>query len=273
MHFGEPLDDERLAALLRPDERHRHGHHRRRLRRRRGRRAPRPRARRPRPRQLPRRRRDRPRLLHGRARGGEGLPALHRPAPARPGRLRRLHPDGDGARRSSASAPARSISCSCTTPTAPATRARSVWEAMRAVRDEGLARAIGVAPGPANGFTLDVIDCFERFGELIEWAMVILNPLEPWPGELVLPAAREHGVEAHHARGRLRRPVLGRRPARARVRAARPSRLPARRLGRGRPRAPRADAPGRRAPRPHDAPARRPVEPRARAGRGASPRR
>jgi len=70
-----------------------------------------------------------------------------------------------------------------------------VWEAMRAVRDEGLARAIGVAPGPANGFTLDLIDCFERYGELIEWAMVILNPLEPWPGELVLPAAREHGVK------------------------------------------------------------------------------
>jgi aryl-alcohol dehydrogenase-like predicted oxidoreductase len=52
-----------------------------------------------------------------------------------------------------------------------------------------------VAPGPANGFTLDVIDCLERFGELIDWAMVILNPLEPWPGELVLPAAREHGVQ------------------------------------------------------------------------------
>src|SRR3954468_12496265 len=70
-----------------------------------------------------------------------------------------------------------------------------VWDALRDVRDEGLAGAIGVAPGPANGFTLDVIDCFERFGEIIEWAMVILNPLEPWPGELVLPAAREHGVK------------------------------------------------------------------------------
>ena len=70
-----------------------------------------------------------------------------------------------------------------------------VWEGMQAVRDDGLAAAIGVAPGPANGFTLDLIDCFERFGELIEWAMVILNPLEPWPGELVLPAAREHGVK------------------------------------------------------------------------------
>ena len=44
-------------------------------------------------------------------------------------------------------------------------------------------------PGPANGFTLDLIDCLERFGELIDWAMIILNPLEPWPGELVLDAA------------------------------------------------------------------------------------
>jgi aryl-alcohol dehydrogenase-like predicted oxidoreductase len=70
-----------------------------------------------------------------------------------------------------------------------------VWEALRGLRDEGLTRALGVAPGPANGFTLDVIDCFERFGEVIDWAMVILNPLEPWPGELVLPAAREHGVK------------------------------------------------------------------------------
>ncbi|MGH2943139.1 MAG: aldo/keto reductase [Solirubrobacteraceae bacterium] len=71
----------------------------------------------------------------------------------------------------------------------------TVWEALRAVRDEGLAGRLGIAPGPANGFTLDVIDCLERFGELIDWAMVILNPLEPWPGELCLGAAREHGVD------------------------------------------------------------------------------
>ena len=71
----------------------------------------------------------------------------------------------------------------------------SVWEGMAALRDAGLARMLGVAPGPANGFTLDVIDCLERFGELIDWAMVILNPLEPWPGELVLPAAARYGVD------------------------------------------------------------------------------
>ena len=45
-------------------------------------------------------------------------------------------------------------------------------------------------PGPANGFTLDLIDCLERFGDRIDWAMVILNPLEPWPGELVLAGRR-----------------------------------------------------------------------------------
>jgi aryl-alcohol dehydrogenase-like predicted oxidoreductase len=65
----------------------------------------------------------------------------------------------------------------------------AVWEGMAALRAAGLTRMLGVAPGPANGFTLDVIDCFERFGELIDWAMLILNPLEPWPGELALGAA------------------------------------------------------------------------------------
>jgi aryl-alcohol dehydrogenase-like predicted oxidoreductase len=65
----------------------------------------------------------------------------------------------------------------------------AVWRAMAGLREEGLTRAIGVAPGPANGFTLDLIDCIERFGALIDWAMVILSPMEPWPGELVLDAA------------------------------------------------------------------------------------
>jgi aryl-alcohol dehydrogenase-like predicted oxidoreductase len=65
----------------------------------------------------------------------------------------------------------------------------AVWDAMAALRDGGLAGAIGVAPGPANGFTLDLITCLERFGDRIDWAMVILGPLEPWPGELPLAAA------------------------------------------------------------------------------------
>jgi aryl-alcohol dehydrogenase-like predicted oxidoreductase len=54
---------------------------------------------------------------------------------------------------------------------------------------------VGVAPGPANGFTLDLIGCLERFGERIDWAMIILNPLEPWPGELSLEAAERNGVK------------------------------------------------------------------------------
>jgi aryl-alcohol dehydrogenase-like predicted oxidoreductase len=69
-----------------------------------------------------------------------------------------------------------------------------VWDALRDVRGEGLTRAIGVAPGPANGFTLDLIGCFERYGEVIDWAMVILSPLEPWPGEMVLDAAARFEV-------------------------------------------------------------------------------
>jgi aryl-alcohol dehydrogenase-like predicted oxidoreductase len=69
-----------------------------------------------------------------------------------------------------------------------------VWDGMAALREAGLAGAIGVAPGPANGFTLDLLRCFERFGDAIDWAMVILNPFEPWPGELCLDAAAEHGI-------------------------------------------------------------------------------
>jgi aryl-alcohol dehydrogenase-like predicted oxidoreductase len=74
-------------------------------------------------------------------------------------------------------------------------RRAAVWEGMEAVREAGLTRLLGVAPGPANGFTLDLIDCLERFSAQIDWAMIILNPLEPWPGELVLAAAAAHQVD------------------------------------------------------------------------------
>ncbi|HVQ59328.1 MAG TPA: aldo/keto reductase [Solirubrobacterales bacterium] len=71
----------------------------------------------------------------------------------------------------------------------------AVWDGMAALREAGLTERIGVAPGPANGFTLDLIACLERFGDRIDWAMIILNPLEPWPGELCLDAAERHGVK------------------------------------------------------------------------------
>ena len=71
----------------------------------------------------------------------------------------------------------------------------AVWRGLEAVQRTGLTDQLGIAPGPANGFTLDVIHCFEKFGGLIDWAMIILNPLEPWPGELCLPAAEKHNVK------------------------------------------------------------------------------
>ena len=148
-----------------------------------------------------------------------------------------------------------------------------VWEALRELRDEGLARALGLAPGPANGFTLDVIGCFERYGELIDWAMLILNPFEPWPGELALAAAARNGVRVITRvvdyGGLFHDDVL---PGHE-LRARRPPRLPARGLGRGRPRAPRADPPDRRAPRAHDAAARLRMEPRPRRRRVRGARR
>lgn len=74
-------------------------------------------------------------------------------------------------------------------------RSHAVWEGMRAVREAGLTRLLGVAPGPANGFTLDLIGCLQDQAALIDWAMIILGPMEPWPGELALAAAQANGVD------------------------------------------------------------------------------
>ena len=147
----------------------------------------------------------------------------------------------------------------------------AVWEGMAALRDEGLAGAIGVAPGPANGFTLDLIACLERFGSLIDWAMLILNPLEPWPGELALAAAADQGVRVITRVVDYGGLFWGDLAAGPRVRQGRPPRLPPRGLDRARARADRPDAPDRRAPRADAAAARVPVEPRPRGGglRGA----
>ena len=119
----------------------------------------------------------------------------------------------------------------------------AVWEGMAALREAGLTRLIGVAPGPANGFTLDLIDCLERFGALLDWAMIILNPLEPWPGRAVPRRRGGRRGQGDHARGRLRRPVLRRPAAGSGAGAPGPPRLPARRLDRARPRAARAMRP------------------------------
>jgi len=194
MHFGEPLDDERLAALLRPDDRVRTvitadaygageadallgrglegvardsyclvgavGHD----------------------------------FYAGERDGAKGFPRFTDP------RLR----DADGYASYLRMAAERSLERTGAdrfdllllhNPDRTGYTSAAVWDGMDALRDAGLTRRLGIAPGPANGFTLDLLDCFERFGALIDWAMVILNPLEPWPGELVLDAARHHGVE------------------------------------------------------------------------------
>jgi aryl-alcohol dehydrogenase-like predicted oxidoreductase len=70
----------------------------------------------------------------------------------------------------------------------------SVWKAMARVQEQKMTELLGVAPGPANGFTLDLILCFERFGSILDWAMIILNPLEPWPGQMALGAAEQQDV-------------------------------------------------------------------------------
>ena len=70
----------------------------------------------------------------------------------------------------------------------------AVWTAMSRMQDEKMTGLLGVAPGPANGFTLDLLLCFERFGPLLDWAMIILNPLEPWPGNMALPAALKNDI-------------------------------------------------------------------------------
>ncbi|MDQ3414601.1 MAG: aldo/keto reductase, partial [Verrucomicrobiota bacterium] len=71
----------------------------------------------------------------------------------------------------------------------------AVWKGMEKLKDAGLTSQLGIAPGPANGFTLDLILSLERFKGLIDWAMIILNPLEPWPGRLVFPAAEKTGTK------------------------------------------------------------------------------
>jgi aryl-alcohol dehydrogenase-like predicted oxidoreductase len=193
MHFGEPLDDERLIALLRPDERIRTvmtadaygagdadvllgralagiardayclvgavGHD----------------------------------FYEGEREGAKGFPRFTDP---------RLRGPGDYAAylRMATERSLERIGADAFdllllhNPDCTGYTSAAVWEGMAALRDAGLTRRLGVAPGPANGFTLDLLDCFERFGALIDWAMVILNPLEPWPGELVLDAARHHDV-------------------------------------------------------------------------------
>lgn len=71
----------------------------------------------------------------------------------------------------------------------------AVWDALRGLKAGGITELLGLAPGPANGFTLDIASCLETFGDDIDWVMLILNPLEPWPSHLLLPICEQHNVK------------------------------------------------------------------------------
>jgi aryl-alcohol dehydrogenase-like predicted oxidoreductase len=194
MHFGEPLGDDRLVALLRPDERiptvitadvYGQGEADRILGR-----------------ALGGLRRDAYCLVgaighdfyEGEREGPKGFPRFTDP------RLR----GESGYRSYLRTATERSLErCGAEAfdllllhnPDRTGYTSEAVWDGMEALREAGLTRLLGIAPGPANGFTVDLIDCLERFGDRIDWAMMILNPLEPWPGELCLRAAAARDVQ------------------------------------------------------------------------------
>ena len=148
MRFGEPLDDERFVALITPDDSiqtvitadvYGTGEADRMLGRAIAGRAA--------GRDL-RRRRRRPRLLQRRARRRQGLSALHRPAPARP-RTRYADYLRMATERSLERCGIDSFDLLLLhNPDRTGYTSEAVWDGMAALRDAGLTRMIGVAPGP-----------------------------------------------------------------------------------------------------------------------------
>ncbi|MEM1294739.1 MAG: chlorite dismutase family protein [Verrucomicrobiota bacterium] len=74
-------------------------------------------------------------------------------------------------------------------------RSTAAWDALAKAKDDGHAISLGLAPGPANGYALDLLRAFDQFGDLLDYAMIVYNPIEPWPGELCLTAASEAGID------------------------------------------------------------------------------
>jgi hypothetical protein len=133
------------------------------------------------PRRLRRRRRGRPRLLRGRARGRQGLPALHRS---------RLRGAGDYAAylRMATERSLERCGAGALRPAAPAQprphrlhERGGVGRDGRAARRRPDATSSASRPGRRTASRSTSSTAFERFGDRIDWAMVILNPLEPWP--------------------------------------------------------------------------------------------
>ncbi len=72
---------------------------------------------------------------------------------------------------------------------------KKIWQTFDQLKKEGIVKQVGIAPGPANGFSLDLIGAFEDFESSIDWAMIIMNPFEPWPGNFALEPAKKHNVK------------------------------------------------------------------------------
>ena len=70
----------------------------------------------------------------------------------------------------------------------------SIWNSLYRFKKEGVTEKIGVAPGPANGFVIDLIHLFRNYGSLIDYCMAILNPLEPWPGKFILDECEKQQI-------------------------------------------------------------------------------
>ena len=147
----------------------------------------------------------------------------------------------------------------------------AVWDALEAVRADGLAAQARRRARPRQRLharpdrLLRALRRADRLGDG-----------DPQPARAVAGRARARRRpaprrEAHHARRRLRRAVPRRRAARATRSRAGTTARSGRRAGSSAARADGADAADRRAPRPHDAPARVRVEPGARAGRVRRP--
>ncbi len=233
LRFGEAIEEERLAALLRPGDgvdtvltadAYGQGEADRCSGRGAGGRAARG--------LLPGRRR-RPRLLRGRARRPARIPPLHRPGAARPRRVRLLPADGG---RAQPRADRRRL---VRPAAAPQPRPRRLQQRGGVGRDGGAAR--GGAGGadrrrPRPGQRL------HPRPDLLPGALRRPDRLgddHPQPVRALARRAlprrgRPPRREGDHPGGRLRRPLLGRPASRDGAGQGRPPRFPPRRLDRGR---------------------------------------
>ena len=230
MRFGEPLDDERMLALLRPDDADPHRHDRRRVRRRRGRRAARPGAR-------GRRREDYCLVgavghdfYEGEREGAKGFPRFTDP------RLRGPEGYGDYLRmateRSLERLGAEAFDLLLLhNPDRTGYTHPAVWEGMAALREAGLTRRPRRRARPGERV-------HARPARLLRAPRRAdrLGDDHPQPARALAGRARPRRRRAprraaHHPRGRLRRPVPRRRPPGPSVPAVGPPYVPPGRLG------------------------------------------